>query len=95
MIKLNIYYILIVLLTLSYSLIINNKFCINCKYFITDNLNVKYGRCLLFPKEINDYLVTGNKNDLEYYYCSTARDNDLKCGQNATLYRQKRKKNTL
>jgi hypothetical protein len=96
MIKLNIYNLLIILLTLTNSLIIYNKFCINCKYFINnDGKNVKYGKCLLFPKENNDFLVTGNKNDLEYYFCSTIRSNDYKCGVNGTLYKPKRKKNTL
>ena len=57
---------------------INPKLCINCKNFITDNRNGKYGKCALFPTSEGNtnYLVNGIITD-EYYYCSTSRESKI------------------
>jgi hypothetical protein len=73
---------------------IKPKFCINCKYFITDNDNGKFGKCSLFTEKekINFYtLVNGiseNKN-IEYYYCATARQTEDMCGKEGKMYKRK------
>lgn len=69
------------------------KFCINCKYFITDNNTGKFGKCSLFPKVEKDIfmLVTGsdeNKN-IEYTYCSVSRELDNMCGKEGKMYKKK------
>lgn len=68
------------------------KLCINCKHFIPDNIDNKFGKCSLFPKtdDNNFYLVTGNiKEDLDYIYCETARSYDFRCGKNGDFYKKK------
>lgn len=87
------YFIIILyILVLTTSLKINHKFCINCKYLIPDNLyNNKYSKCSLFPCNSVNYLVTGNENIKNFYYCSTARASDSMCGINATKYKKIRK----
>jgi hypothetical protein len=83
-------YILILLnIVLSTKSLKQYKFCTNCKYFINYNKDQKYGKCLQFPSNIDNYLVTGNKLDLEYYYCTTARSSDNMCGVNGTKYEEK------
>lgn len=72
----------------------NPKLCINCKHFISDNDKDKYSKCSVFPSlngKIN-FLVNGINND-EYYYCSTAREINNLCGEEAKYYKKKRVKN--
>ena len=72
---------------------IKPKFCINCKYFITDNNTGKYGRCMLFPIEGEKRytLVNGNitENQNEYHYCVLARQIENKCGSQGRMYKTK------
>ena len=72
---------------------IKPKFCINCKYFITDNATGKYGRCMLFKIEGEKCytLVNGNiiENKNEYQYCVVARQMEDKCGLQAKKYKTK------
>ena len=78
------------------------KLCINCKFFtntlMTDN---KYGKCTLFPKiEQNnvEFLVAGSTNNnknIDYSYCSTARNYDDMCGNKGTKYKSKHSKKTF
>jgi hypothetical protein len=70
------------------------KLCINCKYFITDNKDGKFGKCSLFPKKNGkiNYLVNGINED-EYYYCSTSRDTNDMCGEEGKYYKRRYLKN--
>ena len=73
---------------------IRPKLCINCKYFITDNNTGEYGKCSLFPIEtfkIHDFLVNGISKDheKEYFYCSTARSMNDKCGIEGKFHKRK------
>jgi hypothetical protein len=69
------------------------KLCVNCKYFIPDNNNNKFGKCSLFPvRKENDYfLVDGVSEDeiIDYHYCSTARNYDSMCGNEGKLHKRK------
>ena len=69
---------------------IKPKICINCKYFLPDNDNGKYGKCSLFPKKDNNlnFLVNGIKNE-DYYYCSIARDTYDMCREEGKYYKRK------
>ena len=73
--------------------VIKPKFCINCKYFITDNDTGKYGKCMLFKIEGEKpyTLVNGNivENKHEYQYCVVARQMEDKCGLQAKMYKTK------
>ena len=62
------------------------KFCINCKFYLSDS------KCSLYPKvddfdRIN-YLVSGykSKNNTNYYYCHTARSNENMCSNDGINY---------
>jgi hypothetical protein len=71
---------------------IKSKLCINCKYFITDKNTNKFGKCLLFPKEENNIyrLVNGICEDnIEYHFCSTAREIEHMCGKEGKMYKKK------
>lgn len=67
------------------------KICINCKYFITDNDSGIYGKCSLFPKkeDTNKYLVNGINHEIQYYYCSLARQFNHMCGEEGKMYKKK------
>ncbi len=67
------------------------KLCIQCKHFIPDDDNGRFGKCSLFPSlESNiHFLVNGEKNS-EYYYCSTARKSPRMCGEEGKHYKKKR-----
>jgi hypothetical protein len=69
------------------------KFCVNCKYFITDNRNGKFGKCSLFQKKENDIftLVNGihEDNNIEYHYCSVSREIEHMCGKEGKMYKKK------
>ncbi len=80
------YFIFLVALVVGNSHILNPKICINCRNFIGFNLvGNKYGKCKVFPiiKEEDEYLI---KCEIDYYYCSDARENENKCGENALKY---------
>ena len=66
------------------------KLCINCKYFMPNNDNSEFSKCSLFPKEEGkiNFLVNGINVD-EYYYCSTSRISDSKCGEEGKYYKKK------
>ena len=77
---------------------IRPKLCINCKFFTnTIGSDNKYGKCLLFPKDTNhmNFLVTGNNDNDDYYYCSTARTHDNMCGKKGKKYRKTPTKKSL
>jgi len=77
--------------------------CKNCKFFIKYDNDIIYSKCLMFPKmnPQNEYnkrqnlitlLVTGHYpplkvEELEYFYCSTARDSEDMCGKNGKKFR--------
>jgi hypothetical protein len=69
------------------------KLCINCKHFIPDSGNGKYGKCAIFPiKEGKiDFLVNGI-NENRFHYCSTAREYNQMCGEEGTLYKKKKER---
>ena len=68
------------------------KLCINCKYFISDDTDAKFGKCSLFPKiEENKkyYLVNGiDSGAIEYHYCCVVRNDDTKCGKKGKMYKK-------
>ena len=66
------------------------KICINCKYFIPDNDNGKFGKCSFFPRRENNinFLVNGI-NEENYYYCSTSRNTKDMCGEEGKYYKKK------
>jgi hypothetical protein len=79
---------------------IKPKFCIDCKFFRKDDLDNKYGTCVLFPKKndehMNDdryFLVNGidnrKKQNIEYNFCSTSRHFDTMCGKDGIFYEKK------
>ena len=75
---------------------IRPKLCIDCKFY-TKNLFTfsEFGKCSLFPKEIDNsyFLVNGNNNNnIEYHYCATARGTDRMCGEEGKFYEKKMKK---
>ena len=75
---------------------ITPKFCIHCKFFTNRFMeNNKFGKCSLFPKtERNiDYYVTGIDKNVEFYYCSVARNNDDMCGKEGKKYVDKLSEN--
>ena len=67
------------------------KFCINCKFFITDNETGRFGRCSLFPKRDGKipFLVNGIKNEDTFNFCTISRENDDMCGAEAKFYKKK------
>lgn len=73
------------------------KLCVNCKYFMKDNVDTNhYGKCLKFPKEkgpVYDLVSGETMSDEEYYYCSTARTFEFMCGKKGNFYKKKYTKN--
>jgi hypothetical protein len=67
------------------------KLCINCKHFISNTGDSKFGKCGLFPinKSGIYYLVNGIKENMDYDYCKTARSFSNLCGENGELYKKK------
>ena len=70
------------------------RLCIDCKFFTNNFLtDSDYGKCSLFVREnrIDKYLVNGIKKipDIDYYYCSTARNFDTMCGKEGTFFEKK------
>ena len=68
---------------------IKPKLCINCKHFITDNDNGKFGKCSLFTKKEGkiNFLVNG-LNENSYYHCSTSREYNDMCGEEGKYYKK-------
>jgi len=74
--------------------VIKPKLCLNCKHFITDNDDSKFGKCSLFTQKenLNFYtLVNGisENTDIEYYYCATARKSEEMCGKEGKMHKRK------
>jgi len=73
------------------------KFCINCKYFISDNRASEFGRCSIFKIKDStsaDFLITGITNADDYSYCSTTRNYNHMCGKEGKYYKKNIVKNT-
>ena len=70
------------------------KFCVNCKYFLTDNESGKFGKCALFPRRDENifWLVNGIHYIEEYKYCSVIRTIGNECGPEGKMYKKKYKK---
>jgi len=66
------------------------KLCIDCKYFISNKPNDIFSKCSFLPTDEGkiNFLVTGVNQD-GYYYCSTARDSNNMCGEDAKHYEKK------
>ena len=64
------------------------KLCIHCKHFIKNDKS-EYGKCELFTKmNMDTFVVNGEKHDnIDYYYCSTARQFDTMCGEKGKYYK--------
>jgi hypothetical protein len=69
------------------------NFCYNCKYLIKDSENIEFSKCSIYPiiREDHNYLVTGiiKNNEIEYTYCSIARNSDVMCGKEGKKYKRK------
>ena len=79
--------------SLKQPIVIKDKFCFNCKYFITDYGDDRFAKCSLYPilKEDNSYLVTGidREKDIDYNYCTIARKLEKMCGENGNMHKRK------
>jgi hypothetical protein len=76
------------MITMIQSCKINEKFCVNCKYFIPNKHGNDLGKCSMFTYTNTKNLITGENNKNEYHYCSIARNRDYLCGVNATKYKK-------
>jgi hypothetical protein len=67
------------------------KFCVDCKYFITDNKTGRFGKCSLSPIRENNmnWLVNGIHCIEEYQYCSLVRSTEDMCGTEGKMYKKK------
>lgn len=71
---------------------IKQKLCIDCKHFIPDNIDDKFGKCSLFEKKTYTkyFLVNGiNEDAREYHYCATSRNEYDMCGEEGKYYKKK------
>lgn len=76
---------------------INPKLCKNCLHFIPAD-TVRYSKCSFFTKVTDnsiDKLISGisSEPETDYTYCYIARGNDKMCGEKATSYVRRTKKN--
>ena len=79
--------------------LIKPKLCMDCAFFTKDFFTTnKFGKCALFPKEEYKptnkyYLVDGMKvvNNVDYYFCATARECENMCGMEGKLYKKREK----
>lgn len=67
------------------------KFCVDCKFFIKDNISNKYGLCSLFvvEKEENEYFLIDGIEEIkkiEYQYCIITRKYNDMCGKEGKFY---------
>ena len=78
---------------------IKPKLCMDCAFFTKDFFTTnKFGKCALFPKEEYKptnkyYLVDGMKvvNNVDYYFCATARECENMCGMEGKLFKKREK----
>jgi hypothetical protein len=71
---------------------IKPKLCVNCKFFKTDFISNKYGKCSFFvtQKEDEYFLVNGVDNSKkDYAFCSIARKYEDMCGKDGKFYEKK------
>ena len=79
--------------------LIKPKLCKDCAFFTKDFFTTnKFGKCALFPKDEYKptnkyYLVDGMKvvNNVDYYFCATARECENMCGMEGKLYKKREK----
>ena len=79
--------------------LIKPKLCMDCAFFTKDSFTTnKFGKCALFPKEEYKptdryYLVDGMKvvNNVDYYFCATARECEHMCGMEGKLFKKREK----
>jgi hypothetical protein len=80
-------------LTSLYSITIQPKFCIDCKFFTKDFISSnKFGKCSLHPVDKNNkyFLVDGTKEkNNNLYHCSTARNYEDMCGKEGKYFVKK------
>jgi len=62
----------------------NKNPCINCKFFINNEVSLKYSKCSLFP-----LICYSNPDDKNYYYCAVIRSNENKCGKDGKFWKRK------
>jgi len=76
-----------------------HKLCVNCKHFIPDKNNNKFGKCSLFPiRKANDYFLVDGVNEdkiIDYNFCSIARLHDSMCGKEGKLHKRKYKRQRI
>jgi hypothetical protein len=73
------------------------KFCVDCEHFLPQINGATYGKCKAFPrtdtlkKVETDYMVSGffSEAEVEYFYCSSAREYEHMCGRNGTKFQGK------
>ena len=63
------------------------KLCINCKYFLPNDINNKYGKCILFPR-VNENEISHLVTSVDYNFCYTARGSHDMCGKDGKKYRK-------
>jgi hypothetical protein len=64
------------------------KFCINCKYFVNQRSNPRFGKCSFFTIQDSRFLVDG-KNTKYYNYATIARESESLCGIEGKHYEKK------
>jgi hypothetical protein len=68
------------------------KLCVNCKFYLPAR-NPRFSKCAKFPKkeDNSEYYITGKiyQENVEYYYCSTARSTHKFCDKEAKMYEEK------
>jgi len=83
--------------SIKHAKLIKEKFCFNCKHFITDYGDDRFSKCSLYPivEEDNSYLVTGIDRgiNIDYNYCIFARNSEKMCGENGNMHKRKYNKN--
>lgn len=70
------------------------KFCVDCEHYLPHISNPTYGRCKAFPRTYSlnkaetAYMVSGvfSEAEVEYFFCSSAREYQNMCGRNATKF---------
>ena len=67
--------------------------CLQCKFFRNTFVSdIAFGKCAFFPKIDSrpKFVVAGFEN-IDYFYCSTARNNNSMCGKVGRKYETKRR----
>ena len=79
--------------SLKQQITIKDKFCFNCRHFITDYNDDRFAKCSLYPiiTEDKSYLVTGidRENNIDYNFCINARNSEKMCGENGNMHKRK------